>query len=89
MWNCEVVWSLGDLTNDDYLQQNKHIEQNKEDGSYFETCEPRFWADFQIDDRIEHIDRMIERLQAEKEHLKKYGYSLVGITSYEDVVLFP
>lgn len=86
MWNAEVVYSIGDLTNDDYLQQNKHVERNIEDGSWFETCEPRFWGDFQIDDRLEHIDHMIERLEAEKEHLKKYGYSLVGITSYEQLL---
>lgn len=85
MWIISV-YSEGDLLHDEYLQVNNHVEQD-ENGHFFETCDPKYWGEFMIDDRIEQISSCIQRLQAEKEWLLKHGYKFVNQTSYENIDL--
>lgn len=83
MWLVDV-YSKGDLLNDDYLQVNQHTEKN-EMGEYFETYDTKYNSCIDIEDRINLINSCIERLQAEKEHLQKYGEKLVLLGSYANL----
>lgn len=82
MWYA-TIFSEGDLLNDDYLQVNRRIERDEETGEYFETYDDRFDSSYSIDERIEYLNSCIERMQAERNHLLKYGDKLVRLGSYD------
>lgn len=84
MWYAPI-YSKGDLLNDEYLQVNRHTEKDVETGEYFETFQDRFEFSEDIQERIDFITSCIERLQEEREFLKRYGDKLVRLGSYDNL----
>lgn len=61
MWQGETIFSVGDLT----TASDKYKSFIKESYSYTENYREA------LNDRLEHIESIIERLEAEREHIKR------------------
>lgn len=80
MWLVDVN-SSGDLISDEYLHVFAPNDSYSDDFGY----RPRFLDDFDLQNRVETLQSVLERVTEELEWLQQHGASLIGISSYADV----
>ncbi len=83
MWLADI-YSEGDLLNDDYLLV--HMPESELSDSY--GYREKFLNYWDVTDRIEHLENVIERAKAEINLLKKYDDKLVGSVSWQQVTKY-